>query len=158
MRAAVLQGIGELVVEEVPEPAPGPGQVVVEVGACGVCGSDVPRILTTGTYHFPTIPGHELAGTVVQAGPEVDPSWVGRRAAVIPLIPCRRCRMCEIGQFALCEDYDFIGSRRDGGFAERVLVPVDNLVPVPDEVSDLHAAMLEPITVALHVMRTCEFR
>lgn len=155
MRAAVLHAPGRLEIEQVPVPELGEGDVLLRVTACGVCGSDIPRVLTTGTYHFPTIPGHEFGGVVIKAGEKADPSLVGRRAAVIPLIPCRKCKMCEIGAFAQCEQYDFLGSRSDGGFAEYVKVPAENLVLVPEEVDEDSVAFLEPISVALHVVENC---
>lgn len=155
MKAAVLHAPGKLVYEEVPIPEPGERDVLLKVTACGVCGSDIPRVLTSGTYHFPTIPGHEFGGVVCKTGALVDAALVGKRAAVIPLIPCRRCAMCEVGAFAQCESYDFLGSRSDGGFAEYVKVPAENLVLVPDEVDDDSTAFLEPISVALHVIENC---
>jgi len=153
MKAAVLHGINDLRVEERDIPEPGEKDVLVKVTSCGVCGSDVPRILTTGTYHFPTIPGHEFGGVVAKLGSSADPSLLGKRVSVIPLIPCRKCKLCEIGQFAQCEHYDFLGSRSDGGFAQYVKVPEENLVPVPDNVDDDSAAFLEPISVGLHVVQ-----
>ena len=86
MRAAVLHAPGKLVVEQVAVPEIGPDDVLLRVSACGVCGSDIPRVLTTGTYHFPTIPGHEFGGRVVKTGKHVEPSLVGRRASLIQLI------------------------------------------------------------------------
>lgn len=132
---------------------PGPGQVLLEIGACGVCGSDVPRVFSKGTYTFPTIPGHELAGVVIETGPDADPGLNGTRAAVFPLIPCRRCAACEIGAFAQCEDYDYLGSRCDGGFAEYVVAPAWNLVRIPESVSIEEAALCEPAAVAAHALR-----
>ena len=155
MKAAVLHGVGDLRCEQVPVPEPGENDVLVKVEACGVCGSDIPRVLTTGTYHFPTIPGHEFGGIVTKAGKNVPEEYVGRRAAVIPLIPCHTCKECEVGQYAQCEHYDFLGSRNDGGFAEYVRVPAANLVFVPDNVSAEAAALLEPISFALHVIENC---
>ncbi|HNR30091.1 MAG TPA: galactitol-1-phosphate 5-dehydrogenase [Candidatus Hydrogenedentes bacterium] len=125
----------------------------MRVAACGVCGSDLPRVFSKGTYRFPLIPGHELAGTVEAVGAEVDSSWVGRRVAVFPLIPCRRCAACESGAYAQCADYDYLGSRRDGGFAEFTCMPAWNLLPVPDGLPLHEAAMLEPAAVALHALR-----
>ena len=153
MWAAVLHAPGDLVYEQVDIPVPGENDVLIRVKACGVCGSDIPRVLTTGTYHFPTIPGHEFGGTVVETGKNVDPAWMGRHAAVIPLIPCRTCRACERGAFAQCEHYDFLGSRSDGGFAEYVKVPKDNLVFLPEGMNPETAAFLEPVSVALHVIQ-----
>jgi L-iditol 2-dehydrogenase len=153
MRACVLHAIGDLRHEEVANPRPRVGEVLLRVGACGVCGSDIPRVFTKGTYSFPTIPGHELAGIVTEAGARVDPSLVGKAAAVFPLIPCRKCPMCEIGEYAQCADYDYLGSRCNGGFAEYVRVPVWNLLFLPDGVSVEEAAMTEPAAVALHALR-----
>jgi L-iditol 2-dehydrogenase len=139
--------------DEVAAPAPKPGEVVLRVGACGVCGSDIPRVFTKGTYHFPTIPGHEMSGTVVTLGAGADPALLGKAATVFPLVPCRRCAACEIGAYAQCADYNYLGSRCDGGFAEYVAVPVWNLVMVPDGVTLQEAAMVEPAAVAAHALR-----
>lgn len=152
MKAAVLCGVDDLQYKEVEIPALGNNDVLVKVKACGVCGSDIPRILSQGTYHFPTIPGHEFGGEVVEIGDNVEASLLHKRVAVIPLIPCRTCKSCEVGDFAQCEHYDFLGSRSDGGFAEYVRVPKENLVIVPDNVSEEATAFLEPISVALHVV------
>ena len=153
MKAAVLHAVGDLRVEEIPVPQPEQGEVLLRVGACGVCGSDIPRVFTKGTYSFPTIIGHEFAGTVVEVGPEGDMGLMGKRAAVFPLIPCRKCDACAAGAYAQCTDYDYLGSRCDGGFAEFVRVPEWNLLPLPDALSLEEAAMVEPAAVALHALR-----
>lgn len=155
MKASVLHAVGDLRCEQVSVPEPEEREVLVKVEACGVCGSDIPRVLTAGTYHFPTIPGHEFSGIVEKTGVGVPEDYIGKRAAVIPLIPCRKCKSCEVGQYAQCENYDFLGSRNDGGFAEYVKVPMDNLVFVPENVNAEAAALLEPISVALHVIENC---
>lgn len=160
MRAAVLHAPGDLRVERVPVPAIGPADALVRVAACGICGSDVPRVLTIGTYHFPTIPGHEMAGVVEELGPEAGTAapgiQVGMPVAVIPLVPCRRCRFCEVGAFAQCETYDYLGSRTDGGFAEYLRAPAANLVPLPEGLPVELGALLEPATVALHAVRNLD--
>ena len=157
MRAAVLHAPADLRVERVPMPTPGAADALVRVAACGICGSDVPRVLTTGTYHFPTIPGHEMAGVVEALGPEAGAAApgvrVGMPVAVIPLVPCRRCRLCEVGAFAQCEAYDYLGSRTDGGFAEYLCAPAANLVPLPEGMPSEQGALLEPAAVALHAVR-----
>ncbi len=161
MKAAVLHAPGDLRVEDVPIPEPGPGEALVRVTACGVCGSDVPRVRTTGTYRFPTIPGHEMAGVVERivpggrGGPAL-PVSTGDAVAIVPLVPCGKCRFCEIGRFAQCERYDFLGSRSDGGFAQYLKAPVANLVPLPAGLGAEEGALLEPITVALHAVRNLE--
>jgi L-iditol 2-dehydrogenase len=157
MRAAVLHAPGDLRIERVPVPAVGPADALVRVSACGICGSDVPRVRTTGTYRFPTIPGHEMAGVIEALGPQAAAArpgiGVGMPVAVVPLVPCGRCRFCEIGAFAQCEAYDFLGSRSDGGFAEYVRAPAASLVPLPDGLAAEQGALLEPVTVALHAVR-----
>jgi L-iditol 2-dehydrogenase len=153
MKACVLHNIGDLRYEDANTPEARKGEVLVRVGACGVCGSDIPRVFTKGTYHFPTIPGHELAGVVESVGPEADPALAGKRVAIFPLIPCRECPFCEVGEYAQCTNYNYLGSRCDGGFAEFVRVPEWNLVPVPDNLPIEHAAMVEPAAVAVHALR-----
>jgi L-iditol 2-dehydrogenase len=123
--------------------------------AAGICGSDIPRIFETGTYHFPTIPGHEFSGRVAEVyrGESDLTGWLGKRVGVFPLIPCRECEPCRNRQYEMCQHYNYLGSRCDGGFAEYVAVPVWNLIPLPDEVSYEEAALLEPASVALHAAR-----
>ena len=153
MKACVLYGIGDLRYEDVENPRPYPGQVLVRVDACGVCGSDIPRVFQKGTYRFPTIPGHEFSGTVLQCGEGVDARWVGKQVVVFPLIPCRKCVSCQAARYALCEDYGYLGSRSDGAFAEYVVAPEWNLTPVPPGVSQEAAALTEPAAVAVHALR-----
>lgn len=152
MKACVLHAPGDLRYEEVNTPEPGPGQALVRVGGCGICGSDIPRVFTKGTYTFPTIPGHEFAGHVEKVGPEVPPEWIGRAVAVFPLIPCNDCTSCADEEYQLCQNYDYLGSRSDGAFAEYVVAPVWNLVPLPKGLSIEEATLTEPAAVALHAV------
>lgn len=156
MKAYVLYGIGDLRYEDCPMPELQPGWALVKVLAAGICSSDIPRIFTKGTYHFPTIPGHEFCGRVETVHDEEDSGWVGKRVGVFPLIPCKKCPFCQRGEYETCEHYDYLGSRRDGGFAEYVAVPVWNLIELPDAVSDVQGALLEPAAVALHAVKRAE--
>lgn len=153
MKAYVLHSVGNLSYDDVPVPECPRGWALVRVKAAGICSSDIPRIFTKGTYHFPTIPGHEFSGVVEQVGSSEDESWVGKHVGIFPLIPCRDCPQCRKGSYEMCEHYDYVGSRRDGGFAELVAVPVWNLVALADGVSFEEVAMLEPLAVALHAMK-----
>jgi L-iditol 2-dehydrogenase len=153
MTAAVLYAPGDLRVERAPVPTPGAGEVLVKVAACGVCGSDVPRVLVKGTYRFPLIPGHEFAGLVAALGEGVDDWRLGDRVTVFPLLPCSECAWCRLGVYEVCDDYDYLGSRCNGAFAEYVAAPAWNLVRVPDSVPLRHAAMSEPAACALHAVR-----
>lgn len=153
MKAWVLHGIGDLRLEEVERPTPKEGEVLVAVRAVGVCGSDIPRIYQTGAHTHPLIPGHEFSGVVKQTGSGVDEKWLGKRVGIFPLIPCRECAPCRKKQYEMCRNYSYLGSRRDGGFAEYVTAPAENLIELPEQVSYEEAAMLEPMAVAVHAMR-----
>ena len=155
MKAARLHAIGDFRVDTVPVPTPNGAELLVRIGACGVCGSDIPRIYVSGTskQKYPLTIGHEFSGTVVAVGPDADPTLVGKRGAFFPLIPCRRCDSCLSGNYAMCEDYDYMGSRRDGGFAEYVIIPEKavrqgNLVKINTggTMSYAKAAVVEPLS------------
>lgn len=150
MKAARLHAIGDLRVESVPVPQVADGEALVQIAYSGICGSDISRVLTKGTYSFPTIPGHEFSGTVVDC--PSDPTRVGDRVAVFPLIPCGDCAMCAVGEYAACANYDYYGSRRDGGFGAYQSVRLENLIALPDNVSLEAGAMVEPAAVAVHAI------
>lgn len=158
MKAYVLHGVDDLCFEEVEDPVLQDDRVLLEVKAAGICGSDVPRIYTNGTYHFPTIPGHEFSGKVVQVGKGVDGEWLNKRVGLFPLIPCKECGPCRKRQYEMCKSYSYLGSREDGGYAEYVTVPAENLVELPENVSYEAAAMMEPMAVAVHAMRRMDVK
>lgn len=153
MKAWVLHDIGDIRLETIEEPPLAAHEVLVEVRAAGICGSDIPRIFQTGAYSFPLIPGHEFSGVVVKTGADVDAKWQRERVGIFPLIPCRSCISCRKKQYEMCRNYSYLGSRRNGGFAEYVAVPADNLIKLPDSVTFEEAAMMEPMAVAVHAMR-----
>lgn len=152
MYAAVLHAPADLRYERVPVPAIRDGEVLVRVRAAGVCGSDLGRVMVTGTYRFPTIPGHEFCGEVAAVGSGVNDVQPGDRVAVAPILPCGKCAYCQAGDYGLCDDYNYLGSRTDGGYAEYVAAPVRNLVRLPDQLSFEEGAMIEPAAVTLHGM------
>ena len=127
--------------------------MLLKVRAAGICGSDIPRIYETGAHNMPLIPGHEFSGEVVTVGANVSKEWIGKRVGVFPLIPCRKCRPCLERRYEMCRGYSYLGSRRDGGFAEYVAVPEWNLIELADNVSFEEAAMTEPMAVAVHSIR-----
>lgn len=154
MKGLVLHSIGDLRYEDMPKPVAKKGEVLVKVKAAGICGSDIDRVLHKGTYSFPLIPGHEFAGQIVELGKDVSSEYLNKKAAVFPLIPCQKCSCCQIGQYAQCENYDYIGSRRNGAFSEYVTVPVWNLViPKKQDISYEELAICEPACIALHAIR-----
>ena len=125
--------------------------------ASAVCGSDIHRYLR-GHRTYPMILGHEAAGIVSSIGSGVDERLRGRHAALVPLVPCHACAQCRAGRFSACATYSFIGSRRDGAFAQLVAVPATNLLLVPDELPFEAAALIEPSTVARHMLDLGRFR
>lgn len=153
MKAWVLHGINDIRFGEIDEPLPMADEVIVSVKAVGICGSDIPRIYQTGAHVHPLIPGHEFSGQVIKAGKHVDAGWIGKRVGIFPLIPCQSCDACRKQHYELCRNYNYLGSRRNGGFAEYVAVPEWNLIELPENVLDEEAAMLEPMAVAVHAMR-----
>lgn len=153
MKAWVLYDINDLRLETVEQPEIKENEVLVAVQAAGICGSDIPRIYQNGTYSFPLIPGHEFSGIVTKLGDAVETGWKGQRVGIFPLIPCKACMPCQKGQYEMCRNYSYLGSRRNGGFAEYAAVPAENLIRLPDSVTFEEASMLEPMAVAVHAMR-----
>ena len=158
MKAYSLKAINNLEYIETDMPDCKDGWAIVKVKASGICSSDIQRIFKKGTYHFPTIPGHEFAGIVERVGSAADSCLVGKHVGVFPLIPCQKCIQCKEGRYEMCSNYDYLGSRRDGGFAEYVAAPVWNLIEISDKLRFEEAAMLEPLSVALHAIKRCELK
>jgi 2-desacetyl-2-hydroxyethyl bacteriochlorophyllide A dehydrogenase len=155
MRAVVWEKPGQVAVTEAPDPAPAPGQLVVEVAACGICGTDVH--IADGEFPptpYPIIPGHEFSGRVVAIGDQAPGDWrEGERVAVDPSLYCGYCAACRAGRGNLCANWNAIGDTVDGAFAQYVAVPAVNAYRIPDSVSDAQAAMIEPLSCAVHGLR-----
>ncbi len=149
MKVANLHKIGDLRYEDIPMPEVKDDEVLVKVASCGICGSDIPRVFKKGTYHFPTVIGHEFSGVV-----EKDEKGLltGKRVAVFPLLPCFSCPSCKSQNYAACENYDYYGSRRDGAMAEYIAVKRWNLAELCDNISFDEGAMCEPVSVARHAI------
>ncbi len=161
MRASVLLTQDELTIEERAVPAPGPHDVLVEVAAVGVCGSDVHYYRHGRIGDFvvdrPIVLGHELSGRIVAVGEDVPADRVGQRVAIEPQKPCHRCRQCLAGRYNLCPDMEFYATPPiDGAFAGYVTIESAFAHTVPDELSDEAAALLEPLSVAITTMRKAQ--
>jgi L-iditol 2-dehydrogenase len=158
MRASVLNGIGDLAIEERPVPTPGSGEVLVRIGSVGVCGSDIHyydhgRI---GPYVVdrPLVLGHEAGGEVVQLGPDVTRLEPGQRVSIEPGVPCRSCAQCLGGRYNLCPDVRFFATPPyDGAFCEYVVMPESFVHAVPDNISDDAAGLIEPLSVGIWACR-----
>ena len=153
MKAAVLYGDEDFRYEDVADPVVGDNDVKIQVKACGVCGSDIPRGLAGGAHYYPIILGHEFSGIVAEVGKNVTRVKVGDHVAGVPLKSCCDCPDCAKGNFSQCKNYSFIGSRDPGAYAEYCVVPETNAVKVDDSIPFTSAAMFEPCTVSLHGVR-----
>ncbi|PNV60174.1 galactitol-1-phosphate 5-dehydrogenase [Clostridium sp. chh4-2] len=150
MKAAVVCANEDVRYQEVEEPGVLPGTVKVKVRVSGICGSDVPRVLHNGVHFYPIVLGHEFSGDVVEVGEGVKRVREGDRVSGAPLLPCMRCEECQRGDFSLCRNYSFIGSRQQGSNAEYVVIPEQNAVVFDESISYEQGAMFEPAAVALH--------
>lgn len=152
MKAVVIEKPGSMAVQDVPEPTPGSGEVVVDVGACGICGTDLH--IAAGEFPpspYPLVPGHEFAGTVSAVSDDVTTGIaVGDRVAVDPSLFCGYCRHCRRGRGNLCENWGATGDTVNGAFAERVAVPAANCYPLPSDLSLAAGALVEPLSCAVH--------
>lgn len=158
MKAAVVVANENVRYMDVEEPQVTDGTVKVRVGASGICGSDVPRVLNKGVHFYPIVLGHEFAGEVVEVGKGVTTVKVGDRVSGAPLVPCMVCDDCQRGNYALCRNYSFIGSRRQGSNADYVVIPERNAVVFDKSITYEQGAMFEPSTVALHGLLQNDYR
>src|SRR5216683_7018010 len=149
MRAAVIKEFHEVDVMTVEDPAPGPRDVVVEVAACGICGTDLHILDGEFAPSLPIIPGHEFAGVVVARGSDVHEIAAGQRVAVDPSLYCNECHYCRIGRNNLWERWNAIGVSVPGGAAQFAAAPVANCVPLPDHIRLEDAALIEPLSCAI---------
>ncbi|GAB2791378.1 zinc-dependent alcohol dehydrogenase family protein [Streptomyces chlorus] len=149
MKAALIEAPGKVTVTTVPDPTPGPRDVVVDVAACGLCGTDLHILQGEFAPKLPIVPGHEFAGEVVGIGAEVTEVSVGDRVAVDPSLYCNECRFCRNGRNNLCERWAAIGVTVTGGAAEYAVAPVANCVKLPDHVATEDAALIEPLSCAV---------
>lgn len=150
MKAAVVVGYNDIQYRDIPEPEVGAGEVKVAVKFCGICGSDIPRVLKGTCHSFPQVLGHEFSGFITEVADGVTSVKVGDRVVGVPLIPCYECANCKKGNYSLCKRYSFVGSRQQGAMAEYVVVPESNVYKIDKNIPMHLAALFEPSTVALH--------
>jgi len=157
LRAAIFEGSGKpLEIREVPTPKPGPGEALVRVAGCGMCHTDL-HYLDHGVPTFkppPLILGHEVAGTVAELGEGVSDRAEGDRVLIPAVLSCGRCRYCRQGRENLCERLVMLGNNIDGGYAEFVLVPASELVPLPDELPLERASVIaDAVSTPYHAVK-----
>ncbi len=164
MRAAIIDTPGKIRVGTISDPTPKPDELVIQVGACGICGTDL-HIADGDSplVRYPVVPGHELAGEVVAVGSNVPQTigtggnmkpTVGARVAIEPNLYCGYCEFCRTGHENLCLNYSAIGVTVNGGFAEYVTVPASKAYVLPENISFQEAALIEPVSCAVHGMHS----
>ncbi len=155
MKAAVLEKYRKFSWQEVPLPAMGDSDVLVQVSYAGICGSDIH--IFNGDFHprtrTPMIPGHEFTGTIADTGPKVRTVSRGEKVTVDPIIWCGKCASCQIGQFPACIALKLIGVDMDGGFGEYVVVKESMLHKLPESITARHAALIELYSVGFHAIK-----
>jgi D-arabinitol dehydrogenase (NADP+) len=149
MRAAVFVARDDLAIRDLPEPIPGPNDIVLKVERTGMCGTDIHIFRGEYTARYPVVPGHELAGTIVSVGAEVRGFDIGARVAVDPNVYCGACHFCRRQRNNHCLAFNAIGVTRDGGFAEQVVVPAANAYAI-DAMPASEAAFIEPVACAVY--------
>lgn len=166
LKALVFHGVGDIRFEpNWPDPRPpGPGEVVIATSWCGICGTDVEdyergAVIPIAEPHplsgrmAPLVIGHEFSGRVARIGPGITGLEIGQAVAVECVRTCGHCRWCRVGEFAVCESEVSIGQHDDGGLAEYFVAPAENCLPLPDDLGEDVAALVEPLAVMVRALR-----
>jgi 2-desacetyl-2-hydroxyethyl bacteriochlorophyllide A dehydrogenase len=152
VKAVVIEEPHHVGVRRIDDPTPGPGDIVVQVEACGICGTDI-HVLE-GDFEptrYPIVPGHEFCGTAVTVGSEVGNVRVGDFVAVDPSLFCGRCYFCQLGRANLCENFNALGvAAAFGACAEYVSAPSKNAYPLPEDLPRRWGTLVEPLSCAVH--------
>ncbi|WP_279084508.1 Zn-dependent oxidoreductase [Gilliamella apis] len=149
MKSIVVKKPNELEIEEREVPQPAKGEVRVKVKLAGICGSDSHIYRGHNPFaKYPRVIGHEFFGIIDEVGEGIDPSRIGERVSVDPVISCGCCYPCSVGRPNVCSSLTVLGVHRDGGFSQYATVPSNNAYTIPDEISDEFAVMIEPFTIA----------
>ena len=162
MKAMVYHGNRDLRLETVPDPSPAAGEALLKVDYCGICATDIEEYVYGPKFldedKMPIITGHEVTATVVEAPRGADRVGPGTRVALNTVLTCGTCFWCSMGETQQCEQFTVVGFDRDGGLAEYLTWPADELIPLPDNVSSEAAALIEPSGVAHHCVQRAGIR
>lgn len=154
MKGIYIETPGKIELRELPEPSPREGYAIIEVKAAGICGSDVSAYKGSNpTIEYPLVMGHELAGEVLEVGDNPQGIKPGDRVVVEPYFYCGHCYPCRKGLHNNCVSTNVLGVRMDGGMAERIAHPIGYLHRMPEGMSWEKAAMVEPLSIAVHATR-----
>ncbi|HEX8510930.1 MAG TPA: alcohol dehydrogenase catalytic domain-containing protein [Propionibacteriaceae bacterium] len=154
IRRVVVESIHNIVVEQVDGPTPGLDEVLVASAVVGICGSDMHAV--HGEHPFVTLPmrpGHEVVGRVVAAGPGAGAALVNTRVVVEPNLACGVCPQCTAGRYNICSELLVFGCQTAGGMTDRFVIAADRVVPLPDDLDDTWAALVEPAATPMHAVR-----
>jgi 2-desacetyl-2-hydroxyethyl bacteriochlorophyllide A dehydrogenase len=154
MKALMIEGVNRCAVHEVPDPVPGPGEVLISVRHVGLCGSDLATFTGLNPLvQLPRIPGHEIGAEIVCTGADVPAEFApGRRAIVVPYTACGKCTSCRQGRVNACRSNRTLGVQQDGGLAEKFVLPYEKLI-LNDTLAPRHLALVEPLSVGFHAVR-----
>ncbi|MGI6235603.1 MAG: zinc-dependent dehydrogenase [Christensenellales bacterium] len=164
MKAALLEGIQDIRMTQIPRPTVGKGDVLVRVIACGICRTDMKAYqIGQRDLHLPRVLGHEISGIVEETGPEVTCVQQGDRVQIAPGLPCGTCDYCQKNMDNLCDHVEIMGFHYDGGFAEYVLVPENGvrngvLNKIPDVLTFYEAALTEPLACSVNMQEAAQIQ
>lgn len=154
MKGIYIPKPGSIELKELPEPTPQPGYALLEIKAAGICGSDISAYKGTNpSIEYPLVMGHELAGVVLEAETNEHGINAGDRVVIEPYFSCGHCYPCRKGRFNNCTSMNVLGVRMDGGMAQRITHPIRYLHKIPADMSWEKAAMVEPLSIAVHATR-----
>ncbi|WP_136588142.1 MULTISPECIES: zinc-dependent alcohol dehydrogenase [Actinomycetes] len=154
IRRVIVTAIDDIRLEATPAPAAGAGEVVVRSTVVGICGSDMHA--AHGRHPFmslPFWPGHEVVGVVTETGKGVDASLHGRRVVIEPNLACGHCEQCRDGRYNICSTLDVFGCQTPGGMTDAFAIAADRVIPLPDDLDDTWAALIEPLATPVHAVR-----
>lgn len=149
MKAVVIEKPGQMSLQEVKKPEVLPGFVLVKVKAAAICATDLEVLDGNIAANYPLTPGHEWSGIVEEVGSPEDAHWIGKRVVGSNDVVCLTCEACRSGNWRYCKDFEEIGFKRNGAYAEYVAVPAYGLCELPEQISFVHGALCEPLGVAL---------
>jgi len=153
MKAVIIEKPGKVSVKEIQYPQQGKDEIVIQVKNCGVCATDFHIYKGDYVGSYPIVPGHEISGIVVELGPDVSGPEVGTRVTVDPNIYCGACHFCRTNRPNHCKNWQALGVTRNGGFAEYMAVNYKNVYKIPDSMSFIEAAFVEPVSCIVYGLR-----
>ena len=158
MIAGIVKKNGLIECDTMPTPKLEDDSVKIKVAVTGICGSDIPRVWKNGAHNYPIVLGHEFSGTISEVGKDVKNLKIGDHVVGVPLVPCFKCEDCQNGNFSLCKNYSFVGSRQQGSMAEYIVLKESNVFKISKDIPLEKAAFFEPSTIALHAINLVNYQ